>query len=75
MDTGQFHNLSNLPWTVATKWTCEALVKCFSIGNMEQRGGGLRNEEGGGIEPPFSEIFIFSLTAFAMFRKETGIFF
>ena len=45
MDTGQFHNLSNLPWTVATKWTCEALVKCFSIGNMEQRGGGLRKEE------------------------------
>ena len=27
MDTGQFHNLSNLPWTVATKWTCEALVR------------------------------------------------
>ena len=40
MDTGHFYNLSNLPWTVATKWTCEALVKCFSIGNMEQRGGG-----------------------------------
>ena len=60
MGTGHFHNLSNLPWTVATKWTCEALVKCFSIGNMEQRGGEGVRRKGGGIEPPFSEIFIFS---------------
>ena len=45
--------------------------KYGTTGRRTEEGGG----EGGEIEPPFSEIFIFSLTAFAMFRKETGIFF